>query len=83
MHTFGQEHIEHYFKGKIITNLNTILTQQIIEKKVSVLDINTQLVSLSEECNNILNVQLQKYGISITDFSIMSITVPQDDESVI
>ena len=83
MHTFGQEHIEHYFKGKIITNLNTILTQQIIEKKVSVLDINTQLVSLSEKCNNILNVQLQKYGISITDFSIMSITVPQDDESVI
>lgn len=83
MHTFGQEHIEHYFKGKIITNLNTILTQQIIQKKVSVLDINTQLVSLSEECNNILNVQLQKYGISITDFSIMSITVPQDDESVI
>ena len=83
MHTFGQEQIEHYFKGRIITNLNTILTQQIIEKKVSVLDINTKLVLLSEECNNLLNNQLQKYGISIIDFSIMSITVPQDDESVI
>ena len=83
MNTFRQEQIEHYFKGRIITNLNTILTQQILDKKVSVLDINTQLVSLSEDCNNLLNIQLQKYGISITDFSIMSITVPQDDESVI
>lgn len=83
MRSFNSEQIEQYFKGRIITYLNSILAQQIIEKKTSVLDINTQLVSLSEECNDMLNVQLQKYGVSITDFSIMSITVPQDDESVI
>ena len=83
MRSFNSEQIEQYFKGRIITYLNSILAQQIIEKKTSVLDINTQLVSLSEECNDILNVQLQKYGVSITDFSIMSITVPQDDESVV
>lgn len=83
MISFDSKQIEQYFKGKIITHLNTILTQQIIEKKVSVLDINTLLIALSEECNNKLNEQLQKYGVSITDFSIMSITVPQDDDSVI
>lgn len=83
MRSFNSEQIEQYFKGRIITYLNSILAQQIIEKKTSVLDINTQLVSLSEECNDMLNVQLQKYGVSITDFSIMSITVPQDDESVV
>lgn len=83
MRSFNSEQIEQYFKGRIITYLNSILAQQIIEKKTSVLDINTQLVSLSEECNDMLNVQLQKYGVSITDFSIMSITVPQDDKSVV
>ena len=83
MQSFTTDKIDQYYKGKIITCLNTIIAQQIIEKHVSVLDINTQLITLSDECNALLNQQLDKYGVEVIEFSIMSINVPQDDESVI
>ena len=81
--SFSSEKIESYFKGRIISSLNTIIAQQIIEKQVSVLDINTRLINLSSDCNQKLNSLFEKYGMEIVEFSIMSITIPQDDDSVI
>lgn len=83
MQSFATDKIDQYYKGRIITCLNSIIAQQIIEKHVSVLDINTQLMSLSNECNVLLNQQLARYGVEVVEFSIMSINVPQDDESVV
>lgn len=83
MKSFTADKIEQYFKGRIISSLNSLISKQIIEKGISVLDINTQLMSMSLFCDEELNKLFEKYGISIVDFSIMSITVPQDDESVI
>jgi Putative virion core protein (lumpy skin disease virus) len=83
MNSFTTEQINQYFKGKIISALNNIIAQQIINKKVSVLDINTQLLTLSESSESLLNTALSRYGISIVDFAIMSINVPEDDPSVI
>ena len=83
MQSFTAEKIDQYYKGRIITALNAIIAQQIIEKQVSVLDINTHLLTLSNECNTLLNQQLGKYGVEVIEFSIMSINFPQDDESVI
>lgn len=83
MSDFSSTKIDSFFKGKIISALNTLISQQIIEKGVSVLDINTLLLELSQTCNNQLNKLFAKYGIEIVDFSIMSITIPQNDDSVI
>ena len=83
MSDFSATKIDSFFKGKIISALNTLISQQIIEKSVSVLDINTLLLELSQTCNDQLNKLFAKYGIEIVDFSIMSITIPQNDDSVI
>lgn len=83
MKTFTADKIEQYFKGRIISSLNTLISQQIIDQGVSVLDINTKLMSMSLSCDEQLNKLFDKYGISIVDFSIMSINVPQDDDSVV
>lgn len=83
MKSFQVEKIEQYFKGRIISSLNTLISKQIIEMGISVLDINTQLMSMSLFCDEQLNKLFEKYGIRIVDFAIMSINVPQDDESVI
>lgn len=83
MGTFSSEMIEQFYKGRIISALNTLLAQQIVNNGISILDINTLLLSLSDDINAQLNILLEKYGVSIIEFSIMSITFPQDDESVI
>ena len=82
MRSFTTEKIDSYFKGKITASLNSLIAQTIINKGVSVLDINTLLMDLSATCDTQLNEIFTKYGVSIVDFSIMSITVPQDDDSV-
>lgn len=79
---FDSEKIDRYFKGRIISLLNQLLAKSIIEREISVLDINTKLIDLSNECEDGLNDLLQKYGVSIIEFSIMSINVPEQDESV-
>lgn len=79
---FDTEKIDRYFKGRIISLLNQLLAKSIIEKEISVLDINTKLYNLSNECEQGLNELLEKYGVTIIEFSIMSINVPENDESV-
>lgn len=83
MQSFTAEKIDSYFKGKIISSLNALIANTIINKGISVLDINAQLMDMSASCEAQLNDIFAKYGIGIVEFSIMSITVPQDDDSVI
>ena len=83
MQSFTAEKIDSYFKGKIISSLNALIANTIINKGISVLDINAQLMDMSASCEAQLNDIFAKYGVGIVEFSIMSITVPQDDDSVI
>lgn len=81
MTSFSAESIDSYFKGKLVSNLSSIIAQKIIRDQISVLDINAFLMDISEYCNTEINKHFEKYGINLVDFSIMSINVPQDDTS--
>lgn len=83
MGSFSSDQIEQFYKGRIISALNTLLARQIVTNGISILDINTLLLSMSDSINGQLNQLLGKYGVSIIEFAIMSVTFPQDDESVI
>ena len=82
MGSFSSEQIDQYYKGKLISAMNTLLTQQIVNNGVSILDINTLLLSMSDNINECLNGIFDKYGVSIVEFAIMSITFPEGDPSV-
>ena len=83
MTSFTAEKIEQYFKGKVLAQLNTLITQKIAKDNVSILDINAHLLDMSEHCNTQLNATFNKYGIEVVEFSFMSINVPQDDPSIV
>ena len=74
MGAFTSEQIEQFYKGRIISALNSLLARQIVTNGISILDINTLLLSMSDSINEQLNQLLGKYGVSIIEFSIMSIT---------
>lgn len=80
--SFSSEKIEQYFKGKVVMQLSSIIAQKIAADKVSILDINMQLVDLSAYCQTQLNKSIGNYGIELTDFTIMSVNVPEDDPSI-
>ena len=83
MSVFSADKISQYFKGRLVQALNSLLAKQIVERQISILDINTELIPMSAECESQLNEIMGKYGIEIKEFAIMSINVPEQDESVI
>jgi len=83
MSSFSAEKIEQYFKGKVLSQLSTLISQKIAQSNVSILDINAHLIDMSEYCNLQLNSTFNKYGIDIIEFSFISVNVPQDDPSIV
>lgn len=83
MSSFSSEQIDQFFKGKLLSHLNNLLAKHIIEEQCPILNIATHLISLSKKCEEQLNECFAKYGISIVEFSIISINVPENDPSVI
>ena len=80
---FTVTQIEAYVKGKLLGHLNGILAHYIAIDGVSILDINSRLKEMSGICEDELNKVFSAYGIEITEFSIISISVPDDDPSVV
>ena len=83
MTSFTAEKIEQYFKGKVIAQLNSLISQKIAQDNASILDVNAYLVDMSSYCNEQLNIIFNKYGIEVIEFSLMSINVPPDDPSLV
>ena len=83
MQSFSAEQIDAYFKGKLVASLNAHMSQKIARDKTSILDINTNLLEMSEYCKAQIGDSMAQYGIELCDFNIMSINVPQDDPSIV
>lgn len=83
MSVFSAAAIDSYFKGRLISCLNTAIARKIVIDKIPILNINAYLTDLSEYCKKEVDSAFEKYGISLIDLSIMSINVPQDDPSLI
>lgn len=80
--SFSTDKIEQYFKGKIVMQLSSLIAQKIATDKVSILDINAQLIEMSAYCQQQLNQSISNYGIELVDFTIMSVNVPEEDPSI-
>lgn len=81
MTSFNADKINDYFKGKIITLLSSLITEKMVGERISILDVNAHLLSMSEFCQTKLTKHFCAYGIEVIDFSFMSINVSEDDPS--
>lgn len=83
MTDFSTEKVDRYFKGKMLSLLNALIAKKVASDGISILEINTHLVEMSEYCNTEINVSFEKYGLELVDFSIVSINFPEDDPSFV
>lgn len=81
--TFDAETIDSYFKGKLLSFLSSTIASKMILEKISILEITPHLVEISEYCNQEINKTFTKYGLSLVEFSIASISASPDDPSFI
>ncbi|MBE6060625.1 MAG: SPFH domain-containing protein [Clostridium sulfidigenes] len=72
-----------YFKGIIVTKIKTIISDIIINQKISVLEITPRLEEISEIAKNRIFMEFERFGIEVVNFYISSINFPEEDFNTI
>lgn len=81
MSTFSQLQLNKYFKGNILARLTNIISDKLTRDNISVLNINSHLLDISDFCKEKIGQTLERYGIIAQEFDVMSISVKEDDTS--
>ena len=79
---FGKKDIQNYFKGVYLTKVRDILSRYIIQKRISILEINSYVSELSEHLCEEIGRYFEQYGIELFNFFINDINVSENDEGV-
>lgn len=79
---FDTDTLSDYFKGVFTTRIKTEIANAIVRTGQSVLEISTQLESLSSLLKSSLSADVAEYGVALSQFNIHSINVPEDDPAV-
>lgn len=80
--SFDAATLAEYFRGIFIMRIKTEIANAIVKNGQSVLEISTQLESLSDLLRQALTPDLATYGINLSQFTINSISVPDGDPAV-
>lgn len=83
MPSFTTDKVNSYFRGKMMSFFANLISDKMTKDGISVLNINSYLIAMSEYVREQLAVEFNKYGLSLESFNIMSINVPEDDPSFI
>lgn len=79
---FDVNTLNEYFRGAFITRIKTEIASTIVKQGQSVLEVSTQLDALSAALKQTLGTEMAEYGVSLSQFNIHSINVPEDDPAV-
>lgn len=72
-----------YFKGIIVTKVKTIISDIIINQKISALEVAPRLEEISEVSKQRILTEFDRFGIKIINFYISSVNFPDEDFEVI
>lgn len=79
----GNDGGSNYFRGMIITHVKTYLAETIKELAINILEIDAQLLRLSQGLQEKINHSLAPYGLELPEFFISRILTPDDDKNFI
>jgi len=81
--SFDKNTLIQYFRGIIMTKIKDLISEYLILKRISILEINAYIDDLSQEIGAKVNPIFEKYGVKVHEFAINSINVPEEDPSVV
>ena len=77
--TIGFEFIAKYFNGLLESKIKRVISQYMIEKKISFLEVTGYLDSISKDCEKSLKDEFDRFGAEIVNFFIETIAPPKDE----
>lgn len=81
--SFTKQDIANYFKGLYITRAKDAISTYILEQGIDVLNINMYLDELSSFLEERISPVMSEYGISLTNFFVNDISIPDNDPAVV
>ncbi len=78
---FTKSALDNYFQGFMMSRLKQAIATAMVKRSIGILEITTELLSLADEVEQQLQPSFDEYGVAFKAFTIMSINVPEDDES--
>ena len=80
---FTEKTLVDYFKGIIVTRSKDCIAKYMVQKQTSLLHISSNLSEISDSLNELLSEEVDSYGLRIRSFMVNSISVPENDPTVI
>lgn len=71
--------LQTYFKGLVIQKIKIIISEIIINRKISALEITPHLDEISNDTKERIASEFSRYGLSVVNFYIQSINFPDED----
>ncbi len=79
---FDKPTLVKYFRGIVMTKIKDLISEYLVLKRISILDVNAYIDDISEEVGEKINQSFEKYGVTTREFMVNSINVPEDDPAV-
>ncbi|MDR0405863.1 MAG: SPFH domain-containing protein, partial [Clostridiales bacterium] len=80
---FSSADIIKYFRGAYLTQVKDSLSEYLIKKKISVLEINAYINEISGALKESILPSFSDFGIELMNFYVNDISVPEDDTAVV
>ncbi len=81
MPTFTAEKVTNYFRGVIMSKLTALISKKLYADSLSVINVNSHVEEISEYAKAGLAEVFAAYGVELEMFSVISISVNEDDPS--
>lgn len=79
---FDTTNIVSYFRGLYLTKVKDTISSYLIQKQISIMEINAYIDELSNYLKEKIQPVLEEYGIQLINFYVNDISVPEDDTAV-
>lgn len=77
---FDLDDFRKYFRGVILTSAQAILSKEIVEKQISVLDIPAKFIEISKSIEANLRNELTEFGLNLVNFYLDNIELVDDSK---
>ncbi|UNK19852.1 SPFH domain-containing protein [Paenibacillus sp. N3/727] len=81
--SFDQNTLVKYFRGVLMSNIHEIISSYIVHKKISVVEINAYAAEISKHIHGAIAPAFQDIGLSLLNFYVDSINIPDNDPAAI
>ncbi len=82
LNVFDESNILKYFRGLYLTKTKDTISSYLVHKQISILEINAYLDEMSNFMKERIEPVMEEYGISLVNFYVNDVSVPEEDPAV-